>query len=595
MHEPSDARVACARLPLAQPRLSDQPHGDHRQPSALGWTLPPGAPVCVMSVTTEVAAAGAEDIARLASPTRTAQDPTSQSTAANGDYSPETYVLADAIAATPPQRRLLGVLGIRRNGAGSLPALRTATRAAAAAARRHSSRRAASWLAILRTLLERVEAAAAQAPWLNMRSTSVGHRTVCDVLADPAPCALPVEARERLDAWLGLHIFLALTRGGVVSVSALDDWETLRRTGAPRASTPTPWIAAAKCIPLDVAEVNQQLPTIRNERLKEALRLTLVALAADIPDPEALTESGEFGAPPRPPAQTDASPGYEESDDADDTDDEDEENEDALTGESLQNGESDRSPGSLMSLLIRRGTHAGYRGHFGVTLIYGELPPPNLRRTCLSLAATLQTGTHADRTRSAVAEVSLKVALSPRRTLTVSLTRNDDLWLDLQDQSIYWNFDRVLSTRECDPEGADVLGRCKPVRIRLSDACALRLTELRSANPAAGSLRDLAGAGRGRCEIDAWLEAYGHFLRGHGDDNYRAYSVRFARSYRSVYLERGHGAVAAAMLGMDFATVPGGLLHYISLSADRLTEWQLDVDRYLGLVWSPDAPAAGAN
>ncbi len=517
------------------------------------------------------------------------QVPTISLTTGDLKPSPEAYVLAYAIAATPPKLRLLAVLGIRRNGAGSLPALRTATRAAAAAARRHPSRRAASWLAILRNLLERVEAAAAKAPWLNMRGTAVGHRTVCDVLADPAPCALLVEARERLDAWLGLHIFHALARGGVVSVSALDDWETLRRTGAPRASTPTPWIAAAKCIPLDVAEVNQLLPTIRNERLKEALRLTLVALAADIPDPEAMTESGEFGAPPQPPAHTDASPGYEESDDADDED------EDAATGESLQNGEPDRSAGSLMSLLIRRGTHAGYRGQFGVTLIYGELPPPNLRRTCLSLAATLQTGTHADRTRSAVAEVSLKVALSPRRTLTVSLTRNDDLWLDLQDRSIYWNFDRVLSTRECDPDGADALGRCKPVRIRLSDACALRLTELLAANPAAGSLRDLAGAGRGRSEIDAWLEAYGHFLRSHGDDNYRAYSVRFARSYRSVYLERGHGAVAAAMLGMDFATVPGGLLHYISLSADRLTEWQLDVDRYLGLVWSPDAAAAGAN
>jgi hypothetical protein len=120
----------------------------------------------------------------------------------------------------------------------------------------------------------------------------------------------------------------------------------------------------------------------------------------------------------------------------------------------------------------------------------------------------------------------------------------------------------------------------------------LRLEELLVKNPAAQSLRNLAGAGRGEGEAAAWLEAYGHFLRSHGDDNYRAYSVRFARSYRSVYLERGHGAVAAAMLGLDFATAPGGLLHYISLSAERLTEWQLDVDRYLGLEWSPDVAAA---
>ena len=71
--------------------------------------------------------------------------------------------------------------------------------------------------------------------------------------------------------------------------------------------------------------------------------------------------------------------------------------------------------------------------------------------------------------------------------------------------------------------------------------------------------------------------------------------MRFARSYRSVYLDRGHGAVAAAMLGLDFATLPGGLLHYISLSSERLTEWQLDVDHYLGLEWCPDAAMAAGG
>jgi hypothetical protein len=169
------------------------------------------------------------------------------------------------------------------------------------------------------------------------------------------------------------------------------------------------------------------------------------------------------------------------------------------------------------------------------------------------------------------------------------LACNDDIWLDLPSAALYWNFDRVLSSRECDPEGADKLGRCKPVRIRLSDACVARLNELLSANPSASSLHELVGAGTDRNATTVWLTAYGEFLRSHGDDNYRAYSVRFARSYRSVYLERGHSAVAAALLGLDFATVPAGLLHYISLSADCVTQWQLDVDRYLGILWEPDA------
>ena len=405
---------------------------------------------------------------------------------------------------------------------------------------------------------------------------------VCDVLADPARCALPLEAQERLDAWLGLHFFHALSRGGVLAISVLDDWETLRRTGAQRASTPAPWVGTAKRMPLDAAEINEVLRTVRNERVKDALKSTLVALAADIPDPEALSDLMAQLATTSPSMDPASALEHEESDDADDEEE----------GESTEpNGAkgADRPDSSLLGLLIHRGIHAGYRGQFGVTSIYGELPPPNLRRTCLSLAVTLDTGTQADRTRAAVAEVSLKVPLSPRRTLGMPLACNDDIWLDLPSGSLYWNFDRVLSPHECDPEGADKLGRCKPVRIRLSDACVARLKELLSAYPSASSLRELVGAGADRSATTAWLTAYGEFLRSHGDDNYRAYSVRFARSYRGVYLERGHGAVAAALLGLDFATVPAGLLHYISLSPECVTQWQLDVDRYLGIHWTPDA------
>jgi hypothetical protein len=505
--------------------------------------------------------------------------------------SPATYVLADAIAATPPQRRVLTVLGIRRNGAGALPALRTATRAVAAAAVQHPSARASAWLEILRALVDLVTAASAKSPWLDILCPAIGHRMVCDVLADPARCALPLQARERLDAWLGLHIFHSLSRGGVVAVSTLDDWETLRRTGTPRANTSAPWIGAAKCMPLDAAEIDKLLLSVRNERLKDALQSTLAALAADIPDPEAISSLMDPPAPTSPSIDPASSLDCEEGDDADGEAEEGKGEDAEFDGV----GDEAGSDSSLLTLLMHRGIHAGYRGQFGVTSIYGELQPPNLRRTCLSLAVALETGPQADRTRAAVAEVSLKLPLSPRRTLSVPLACNDDVWLDLPSRSLYWNFDRVLSSRECDPEGSDKLGHCKPVRIRLSDACALRLNELLGANPSASSLRELVGAGSDRNATTVWLTAYGDFLRSHGDDNYRAYSVRFARSYRSVYLERGHGAVAAALLGFDFATVPAGLLHYISLSSDSVTQWQVDVDRYLGIHWTPDARSGASS
>jgi hypothetical protein len=497
----------------------------------------------------------------------------------------QTYVLAADINATRQERRVLATLGIRRNGAGSLPALRTAVRATAAAAARHPSTRASAWVAIFAGLEKRIAAAARAATWLDMPCPVIAGRTVADFLASPVRSTLPKEARDRLDAWLGIQVFFALSRGCVLSTSVPEDWDTLRRTGTPRAGTAASWVSTAKCMPLDAAEITKVLPGIRNERLKEALKVSLVAIATDVPDPELSTDLGtDSQESTGEQAALESEQGWTDSED-----DGDDDTDDDTDIEASNDCASHAERWSLLSLLISRGIHSGYRGHFGLTGIHGELPTLNLQRTCLALAATLITGTEADRTRAAVAELSLKVSLSPRRTLQLALQRNDDIWLDLDGESLYWNFDRVRDVRERDNDDEVERGRSTPVRIRLSHGSVVRLRELHRAQPLAASVRQLARIEADALAIKAWLEAYGHFLRAHGDLNYKAYAVRFARSYRSVYLDRGHGAVAAAVLGLDFCTVPPGLLHYISLSEEQLTAWQLDVDRYLGLLWTPSS------
>jgi hypothetical protein len=496
---------------------------------------------------------------------------------------PETFILAIEVEATAQDRVLLATLGIRRNGAGSLPALRTATRAADAAAAIHPSKRAQEWVAICRSLVDRVALVAKQATWLETPCPVTDGRLVADALGNPARCILPADARRHLDAWLGLHFFHALSRGCALSLSILDDWDTLRRTGAPRSNTPIAWIGLARHMPLDAAAITRLLPAVKSNRLKDALTTTLAALAADIPDPASLTASeADVHDEPSVISTLDLAGTSEvldpEGDDDADEDRDDIDVEDEVAHEGDQN--------SLVGLLLHRALHEGYRGHFGVTGIYGELPSPNLQQTCHALASTLATGTELDRTRAAVAEVSLKVSLSPRRALSLALQPNNDVWLDLAIGAICWNFDRVRDKR--DRDDADALAGCSanPILIRLSDRTVARLRELHCQQPGAGSLRELVNVAADKVVLRKWLEAYGHFLRSHGDTNYKAYSVRFARSYRSVYLDRGHGAIASAFLGMDFCTVPPGLLHYISVPLSRLTAWQLDVDTYLGLHWT---------
>lgn len=501
---------------------------------------------------------------------------------------PETFVLADEISATPQERALLAKLGIRRNGAGALPALRTAARAADAAAKRHATDRATAWVAIIRRLVERVAAAAERATWLETLCPIVKVRTVADALGNPARTVLAPEARELLDAWLGLHIFHVLSLEGVLSTALLDAWDTMRRTGSPRTNTPAAWIAVAKHPPLETEAIEKLLPTVRNTRVQDALKATLAALASDIPDPAALATREDTQEEP----QTFVTLDSEESDRT--TTDDDDDNldiADTTTGGKKAEDQGVES-NSLVGLLLHRALHDGYRGHFGVTGTYGELPPPNLQRVCKALASTLATGTPLDSTRAAVAEISLKLSLSPRRTLSLALQPNNDVWLDLALGSICWNFDRVRDKRDRGDAEA-IPGRdARPIPIRLSDRAVSHLRELHERRPAACSLRELAAVPTDQQALRQWLEAYGEFLRLHGDSNYKAYSVRFARSYRSVYLDRGHGAVAAALLGMDFCTVPPGLLHYISIPQSRLTAWQSDVDTYLGLNWTEPAPEA---
>lgn len=239
--------------------------------------------------------------------------------------SPENYVLVDEIRATPPERHILATLGIRRNGAGALPALRTATRAAIAAAAHHGSERAQAWVKIFQGLVARVSEAAKQATWLETLCPVVFGRTVADGLGDPARCALNKDQRDRLDAWLGVHMFHALGRECPLSTSILEDWDTLRRTATPRSNTPACWVSAAKCMPLEPSEITKLLASARNERFKDALKLTLSALAADVKDPASVTAPhGDADDDSEPADSLQSSGSAPEENDVDDGADEDE-------------------------------------------------------------------------------------------------------------------------------------------------------------------------------------------------------------------------------------------------------------------------------
>jgi hypothetical protein len=212
-----------------------------------------------------------ETVHHIDAPAATAANP-----APEQPLTADTFDLAAHIGSTNAERRVFAAMGARRNGAGTLPALRTATKAMTRAARRHPSARASAWLKILQDLVKKVSAAAAYCHWIDICFPGVQGRLVPDALGDPLRSTLEPDARERVDAWLGLHLFHALARGCVLSMTVVEDWETLLRTGLSRSNAPKAWRDAAKQMPLTPEETGALLGRrTLNERLTEALKLTL--------------------------------------------------------------------------------------------------------------------------------------------------------------------------------------------------------------------------------------------------------------------------------------------------------------------------------
>jgi hypothetical protein len=493
------------------------------------------------------------------------------------DKTPSTsvHVLADAIQASNAERRLLTTLNIRHSGAGALPVLRVGLRALRLAADVHPSGRPAQWVKLTVNLTDRVATASKSAPWLGVHSPTLIKANIQD-LGDPVRSKLPRDSQDRLYAWLGLHLFKALSLGTPLPAQVIEDWSTLLRSDSNRAGKTADWVKLATRMPLEAEEISSALAATTNDRARKALLKTLAALDAELPEPLDKADAG---------ASTSADE-VEEDDALIDLEEDDAHVRGQPSGHRspanhLDDDDASKAdkPHSLLGWILKTAAYAGYRSHYGIPGLYGTLPPEELRQTCISLMSTMATGTLVERTNVAVAEVSLKSSLPPKLALDIPLASNGDLWLDLQRGAVVWNYRAVVDA----PSKRDPANVC-PVHIYLSDSTAEHLQRIDADNRVARSLGELLPLGS-KAARSTWLTDYGLFLRRHGDDVYKAYSARFANSYHGVFHERHHGPVFAAFLSLDFAAIPPGLLHYPNIPDGRLAECQRDVDAYLGLIW----------
>lgn len=213
------------------------------------------------------------------------------------------------------------------------------------------------------------------------------------------------------------------------------------------------------------------------------------------------------------------------------------------------------------------------RDTFGVSNSWDYLSPERLRKTTSALSKDLTTEGNSTRSSMAsVALLSLLVNHDFRPTLKLSLTRNDDLWLRIQDGKIYFNLKALLHLKG-EPTERDRIPISLPRNLRkyLAD----RLKQKPDARDVAELLEIV--------DVDAWLEALAQYVISKGDPAHKSRSARYAHSLALTFIQCGSSPEIAALNTLSLHLAGSSALNYLKVDLKETQALRNKVYAYLGL------------
>lgn len=205
----------------------------------------------------------------------------------------------------------------------------------------------------------------------------------------------------------------------------------------------------------------------------------------------------------------------------------------------------------------------------GLQLGWQFLHRVELRRRTRLLAKQLLSEDELERKLAALALVSLLVGLPPKLVLALSLTKNDDLWIDLDMGAACWSLGQIIDRNPQEPKIVEA-GYQPTEVVRLPMAVVLHeaLLALRQSGPSAGRLGELLFPNA--TGYDEVLTKYEQFLRAGDQTSHGTFPSRFAYSYGRLILHLSGQDTIATLASLDFALTGASQLHYVCIHEDML-------------------------
>ena len=194
--------------------------------------------------------------------------------------------------------------------------------------------------------------------------------------------------------------------------------------------------------------------------------------------------------------------------------------------------------------------------------------------------------------------VSLVSALPARLALTLPVTQNDDIWVDIRNAHVCWNLAQLVPRTATSEEiWAGGHQPSQIVRLPLPKLAAVALNKKYINRESSGNL--LAFLFGDDAQTEDVLHEYGRFLRSGGatSDTPSSYSARIAYSFGAVVHQVSGNKVLAALASLDLRLSAPAELDYLCIREDAISNAVSGAFSYLGFgecVETPDPRYVGS-
>lgn len=179
--------------------------------------------------------------------------------------------------------------------------------------------------------------------------------------------------------------------------------------------------------------------------------------------------------------------------------------------------------------------------------------------------------------------VSMVSALPPRLALTLPITRNNDIWIDVESSHVCWDLLQLVPRKET-PEKIWAGGHqpSQIIRLPLPKLVAVAFNKIAILRESSSNLLDfLFGSDAQTQDV---LREYGRFLRSGSAnlDTPSGYSARIAYSFGAVVRKVSRNQVLSALASIDLRFCAPAELDYLCIREDAIAKAVSDAFEYLG-------------